>query len=59
MKVYQQLARLVDWNPTGEYLNSKKMLKQKHQKHQLKWNPLNLFHLQWIPFELMFLVFLF
>ena len=23
MKVYQQLARLVDWNPTGEYLDSK------------------------------------
>ena len=23
MKVYQQLARLVDWNPTGKYLDSK------------------------------------
>ena len=23
MKVYQKMARLVDWNPTGEYLDSK------------------------------------
>ena len=23
MKVYQKMARLVDWNPTGEYVSSK------------------------------------